>query len=130
MVGPTALRYGLAAVLLAHGVGHTVGFWGESRESWLLSGVFPGAVTWTVEVAWMLLTAALFVAAGLGLVGAVPRELWRPLAAVAAGLSLAGIVAFWGTWPGGTMVYALAFDVAVLVALYWFGWPSERALGW
>ena len=130
MVSSAVLRYGLAILVFAHGVGHVVGFWGESRGSWVLSRLLPEGVTWAVEVVWMLASAALFVGAVLALLGVgLPHDAWRTLIAVAAVVSLVGILVFWGTWPGGTMFFALVFDLLLLVAVVWYGWPAEAQIG-
>jgi hypothetical protein len=54
----------------------------------------------------------------------VPGELWKPLGAVSAIVSLVGIVLFFGTWPMFNTLAALAVNIAVLVAI-WIHWPPE-----
>lgn len=130
MVSPSILRYGLALLIFAHGVGHVVGFWGEIQDSWALSGVLSEELTWAIEIIWMLVSTALFLGAVLALLGVViPHDGWRTLTAMAVVVSLAGIIVFWGTWPGSTMFYALVFDLALLVVVVWYGWPAEEAIG-
>jgi hypothetical protein len=71
-----------------------------------------------------------FVAAALGFSGIlVPGEAWRPLAGVAAVVSMVGIVLFIGTWPAFNTVAALGMNVAVLVALLGMRWPPETMFG-
>ena len=126
----TTIRYGLAVIIFAHGIGHVVGFWGDSRFSWALTGVLGEGLTWALEVVWMLVSAALFLGAVMALLDiAVPHETWRTLVSVAALVSIGGIVLFWGTWPGGTMFFAFVFDLALLVVVVWYEWPTEKAIG-
>jgi hypothetical protein len=76
------------------------------------------------------MSAALFIGAGLALLNfAISHKTWQMLAVVVAVVSIAGIVFFWGTWPGETMFFAFVFDLALLVTVVWYGWPTEEAIG-
>ena len=59
----------------------------------------------------------------------VPGSVWRPLAVVAALVSITGIVLFFGTWPMNSTLAALGVNVAVLIAVLWLRWPPQAAFG-
>ena len=71
---------------------------------------------WVVSMVGFVLAALAFWEIGL------PLAWWRPLAVVAALVSTAGIVLFFGTWPVFNTLAALAVNVAVLVAVA-IDWP-------
>jgi hypothetical protein len=86
--------------------------WGQSTQSWLLSGnlghvlaVVIGGLLWLVAIAG-------FIAVALGL---LRQAKWLRRIAVGAALaSLAGIVLFWSNPAGSSPLYAALFDLAVL----------------
>lgn len=132
------LRYGIALVLLAHGIGHSIGIIQALRlatinpdwhgDSWLLTGV--GGTTLSSVVGIALWSAALggFVLAAGVVVGWLPAEWWRPLAVSASLCSLAGILLFPIAFPIGSTLGALVVDVIVLGAVLWADWaPSDLA---
>jgi hypothetical protein len=79
-----------------------------------------GAIVWAAAT-------VLFVAAGTGLLLAM--EGWRPIAVVAAVVSLVGILVFWDGILTASAVPALIVDVAVIVGLLVAHWPSVDAVG-
>lgn len=133
------LKLLIALVLLAHGIGHSMGLlqvfkvasvnpaWGG--DSWLLSGV--AGPTWTNAVGVTLWTIAMvgFAGAAAVVMGWLPGTWWVPLAVGSSLVSLAGIVLFPSAFPVVSTIGALVIDVAVLGAVLWYGWePSDLAV--
>jgi hypothetical protein len=132
------LRYLIALVLLAHGIGHSIGIMQALRittvnpqwngESWLLTGFAGSSVASAVGV--ILWTAAVvgFVLAAGVVVGWLPADWWRALAIGASLCSLAGILLFPAAFPVVSTIGALVVDVVVLGAVLWASWtPSDLA---
>ena len=118
------LRWGLAIVLVMHGLGHAMfamAAWtpidvGFTTSPWML----PGAVMrdslmgGIAAVVWLLALVGFLIAA----VGLVTNAAWWPGYAVgAAVLSLAVLLLWWNTITPGSRVWAAFVDVAVLFAL-------------
>ena len=74
-------------------------------------------------VALTLAAGAVFIIAGGGLWA--QAEWWRALAVTGAVLSLLFFVVFFQP----LILFGLALDVAVIVALVWLKWPSESMVG-
>jgi hypothetical protein len=133
----TLVRLLIAVVLIAHGVGHTLGLFpilswfqaeGWSDQSWLLTPLLgEGVVRWVGVIIWVFVSCA-FVVLGLALlVTATPLTWWRSLAIVAALLSLAGIILYPSAFPGQlNIVGAVVVDLSLLVALFWLHWPATQ----
>jgi hypothetical protein len=128
-------RIVVALVILAHGIGHVLflapclGFtqWGQSAQSWLLTGLLGDSVTRLLGGLLWLVAIAGFTAAGVGLLG--QHAWWRTLAVASAGVSLLALALFVsgiGTQP---VLSAAVMDVAILVALLWIDWPSVDLVG-
>jgi hypothetical protein len=124
----------VSIVLLAvHGVGHlfflvpTLGVaqWGFAGRSWLLTGHVPDTVVKVAGgVLWLLVIAG-FVAAAIGLWG--QQEWWRGVAVGSAAVSLLGLALFaQATQP---FLSAGLMDIAILVALVLFHWPTADMVG-
>lgn len=132
------IRFVVAVVLAAHGVGHSLGILQALRmatvnpawhgDSWLLSGLAGSAATTTVGVAsWTTAMAGFVILAGV-VMGWLPEEWWTPLAVGASVVSLAGIALFPTAFPTLSTIGALAVDVVVLVAVLWHHWtPADLA---
>jgi len=132
------LRYLIALVLLAHGIGHSIGIMQALRittvnpqwngESWLLTGIAGSTVANTVGVVlWSAAMVGFVLAAGV-VVGWLPADWWRPLAIGASLCSLAGILLFPVAFPTFSTIGAFVVDVVVLVAVLWSHWaPSDLA---
>lgn len=132
------LRIVLAIVLLAHGIGHSLGLlqvfriatvnpqWGG--DSWLLTGSLgTGAAQAVGVVVWAAAIAA-FTAAAAVVMGWLPASWWAPLATGAAAISLVGLVLFPSAFPLTSTVAAVVVDVAVLAAVAWLRWsPAQLA---
>ena len=126
----------IGVVLIAHGIGHVLGYFpvmgwasaeGWSGDSWLLTA--PIGTTGANAIALVLWTVPLvgFTLAGLGVLGiAVPATWIRPLAVLAAVVSIAGVILFWNAFPTMTnRIGALVIDVIVLWAVLVAHWPSS-----
>lgn len=121
-------------VLAVHGVGHSIGVvggwagsaWGGSSESWLLTPVLGRAAGIVEGVLWLLPTVGFVAAAGLMFGGS---ELWRPVAVASAVASLGAIALFPAQLPTGSLVGAVAVDIAVLVGLLLLDWPAADVVG-
>jgi hypothetical protein len=137
------LRLVVGGALLAHGLGHGgalgalawiarfgpghTGQWLAAR-SWLMPELAGSTATAIACAAWTLALVG-FVIAAAGFWGILPFGAWRGVAVAAAVVSIAGIVAFCGTWPLFNTVAALAFNVAVLVAILAMDWPPASVAG-
>ena len=127
------LRNLVAVVLIAHGLGHTMGFlaaWtnvpvGFTEQPWLLPGDFAidSAVGRAFGLLWLVAMVGT-VGAGMGLIGRQPG--WPQLAVAASVISLVAILPWWGTVTPGSRLWAALFDVAVIVALA-FPWGERVA---
>jgi len=130
------LKPAIALVLLAHGIGHSIGLLqlfkvavispGWDGQSWLLTPVAGDGVTHLVAA--VLWTAALvgFVLLAAVVLGWLPVVWFNPLAVASAALSLAGIVLFPTAFPPFSMLGAAAVDLVVLAAVAWYHWlPTD-----
>ncbi len=128
----------IGLVLLAHGIGHSMGLLGLFKvatvnpawngDSWLLPAtagqMLPqvvGVVLWTVSmVGFIALAGVVF--------GWLPEDWWTRLAVLSSTASLAGVLFFPVAFPTFSTIGAVAVDIAVLVATLWFHWtPSDLA---
>jgi len=130
-----ALRWLLGIVLIAHGVGHVL-FMPALHEvlrlqndgrSWLVTPVLGDGITSMLASIAAGITAVAFVAAGVGIIVQAPW--WRMIAIGASMVSIGVVIVMWSGVPTSSAVFALAFDVAVLVALVVMHWPSTETLG-
>jgi hypothetical protein len=128
----------VALVLLAHGIGHSIGplalfkvsvFNPEWHgDSWLLTGPLGSSVTQVVGVGlWLASIVAFTLLAGV-VMGWLPESWWAPLGIVGAVVSLAGVLLFPIAFPTFSTIGAIAVDLAVLAAVLWFHWaPADLA---
>jgi hypothetical protein len=129
------IRWGLGLVVFAHGVGHILFMpvlngamrLQASGHSWLLSGAVADPVVKTAATVSAGVALLAFVAAAVGIVTQTPA--WRPLAVAGGIVSLAVILAMWDGLPTSSAFFALAFDLALLVALLVAHWPSAETIG-
>jgi len=132
------LKIVIALVLVAHGIGHSLGPLGMFKlatvnpawrgDSWVLSGVGGVGITQVVGTVLWLLALVGFVVLGAVVMGWLPAAWWRPLAIGSSLVSLVGLFLFPSAFPVFSTMGALAVDVAVLAAVLWFGWaPGDLA---
>ena len=127
-------------VLIAHGIGHTLGViplflnvqesW--NTRSWLLSGRMDGGVVTAIAVVLWLACAFGFVLAGLGVLDLiVPTSWWRPLAVGFSALSLVTLGLFWQGFPVliPNKVGAIAVNIVLIVGIVFASWPTEEMVG-
>jgi hypothetical protein len=134
-MSPELIRWIVAIVVFAHGVGHVlfapllsgVMKLDASGHSWLLTGALGDAPTRAVASLVSVAVAAAFVIAAGGIV--IQTSWWRSLAIGAGVASIALIAAMWDGIPSSPAVSALAFDVAVIAALVVAHWPSTDLVG-
>jgi hypothetical protein len=132
------LRIAIGLVLLAHGIGHSLGLLQTFRiaqvnpewhgDSWLLTGIAGATLTQAAGV--LVWTAAIVGFAGLAAVvmGWLPESLWVPLGLASATVSLLGIALFPTAFPVGSTIGAGAVNVVLLAAIAWAHWsPADLA---
>jgi hypothetical protein len=126
----------IAAVLLAHGIGHSIGIlrtlglatvnpqW--DGRSWLLSGpVAPSAANILGMALWAVAMVG-FISAAAIVMGWLPVGWWQPVAVISSIASLAGLVIFPLAFPTFSTIAALVVDAIVLAAVLWFRWtPAD-----
>jgi hypothetical protein len=133
------VRIVIALVLVAHGIGHSLGLLQLFRiatvnpewkgDSWLLTGLTGTTVSQIVGAGLWVASIVGFVAVGLVVMGWLPVAWWQPIAVGSAVLSLAGLALFPTAFPLTSAIGALVVDLAVLVAVLWFHWlPADVAL--
>jgi hypothetical protein len=118
------LRWGLAGVLVLHGIGHAMfafTAWtdtpmGFTDSPWLL----PGGMTATslagqISAALWLIALIFFLLAAVGIVRSAGW--WPRLALAAAVMSLVVLVLWWNTITPDSRLWALLVDLAILIAL-------------
>jgi hypothetical protein len=130
------LKIAILVVLLAHAVGHVLFLapslrlaeWaGQTGHSWLLTAPLGDGIARGVAAAVWTTTIVLFVVGVAGL--ATGQEWWRLATAAGAIVSIVGIALFWDGIATSSAIFALAFDVIVLVALLVAHWPSVETVG-
>ena len=117
----------VALVLLAHGIGHSMGLLQIFRiatvnpqwqgDSWILTSVAGGPATQAIgAVVWIAAIAGFTLLAGV-VMGWLPAAWWQPLAIGSAVVSLVGIALFPIAFPVLSTVGALVVDVVLLAAV-------------
>lgn len=132
------LKLVVALVLVAHGVGHSMGILGAFKvaavnpawqgDSWILSGMAGQTATQAIGAALWALAIVGFVLLGAVVLGWLPAAWWQPLAIGSSVVSLLGVLLFPIAFPTFSTIGATAVDVAVLAAVLWYGWaPGDLA---
>jgi hypothetical protein len=94
-------------------------------RSWLFTRTLGDQVTMMLATIVHSITTLLFIVAGVGLVA--QQDWWATWAVAGAILSIAGIVGFWDGKPDHPIekgLLGIIIDVAILVAVLYFEWPS------
>ncbi len=140
-MSPVTLRYLIAGVLLAHGVGHVMGLMpalrlgkaeGWSSHSWLLTPLLGDGAARAVSFVLFFVAMIGFLLAGLGVLGwGVSIDWWRTAALLSAIVSLVALALFWHALVAffPNKLGAIAVNLAVLVGLLWFQFPTQAAIG-
>jgi hypothetical protein len=134
-MSPELVRWIVALVVFAHGVGHVLFApilagamkLDASGHSWLLTGVLGDAPTRALATAIAAAVTASFVIVAGGIV--VQASWWRGLAIAASLGSILLVALMWDGIPSGPATWAVAFDVVVLGALLVVHWPSPEVIG-
>ena len=123
-------RIVIAVVLLAHGIGHSLGLFPAfglaktkqcTDHSWLLTNFIGESAARRFGVVLWLAAMFGFIGAALGFYGI--QEWWRSLAIASAIVSLAGLALYWNAFPSLiNKIGAIAIDVIILARL-WAHWP-------
>jgi hypothetical protein len=132
------IRIVIALVLLAHGIGHSMGLLqmlkvsvvnpGWQGDSWLLTGSAGTTITQVVGIGLWSAAIVGFAALAGTVVGWLPAAWFTPLAIAAPLASLAGLFLFPLAFPAFSTLGALVVDVAVLLAAVWYHWlPTDLA---
>jgi hypothetical protein len=105
-----------------------LGAWADQTgESWILSGTLGDTATRAIAAVVWSAVIVLFVAGVGGFLAGT--EWWRTVTIAAAGLSIVGIVVFWGGIAASSAVFALIADAVILGALLVAHWPSAELAG-
>lgn len=130
------LKIVIALVLLAHGIGHSMGLLQVSRvatvnpgwngDSWILTGVAGttatqavGMILWTVSMIGFAVLAAV-------VMGWLPEAWFAPVGIVSSVASLLGLLLFPIAFPVFSTVGALVVDLVVLATAVLVHWqPSD-----
>ena len=130
------LKVIIALVLLAHGIGHSLGVLQVFKvatinpqwhgDSWLLGGgagttpaQFVGVALWTLAIVGFAALAGV-------VMGWLPEDWFAALAIGSSVVSLAGLLLFPAAFPMTSSIGALLVDVVVLAAVLWYHWvPSD-----
>lgn len=121
------MRSLFAAFLIAHGLIHAA-IWAAPKSKEQKAPFDPGH-SWllgdrrVLALAIALVTAALFVSAGVGLW--VDVDWWRPVAVAGACTSLVLIALFFNAW----LIVAVLLDAGLIAVIVWLNWPAQTALG-
>ena len=116
----------ICVALLAHGIGHVLflvptlrlATWADQTgHSWLAEPLLGDGLSRLVCSAAWISALVLFVAAAIGLYLGTPW--WLAAAALGSVISLVALISSWGGIYASSAVFAVAFDVVVLVALVW-----------
>lgn len=117
-------RWLIIIILLAHGIGHVLGFlasWtsipaGFSNQPWVLSTgtTIESTAGRAFGLLWLAAMFA-FLGAAIALLG--HQDWWRVLAIAGALISLVAILPWWNTVPTGVKTGAVLANIAILVVL-------------
>ena len=130
------LKIAIGLVLLAHGIGHSMGILQVLKvatvnpvwhgDSWLLTGPAGTSVSTAVGVVVWAASIVGFAALAAVVVGWLPATWWQPLAIGSSVISLIGLLLFPTAFPTFSTIGALVVDAAVLAAVFAFHWgPAD-----
>jgi hypothetical protein len=126
------MKFVIAAVLFAHGIGHVMGplqvfkvavvnpAW--AGDSWLLTGAAGQTLGQAIGIVLWMTALVGFVAAAAVVMGWLPVTWWVPLAVVSSVASLAAIGLFPTAFPTFSTIGAVVVDIATLLAVLGLRW--------
>jgi hypothetical protein len=126
------MKFVIAAVLFAHGIGHVMGplqvfkvavvnpAW--AGDSWLLTGAAGQTLGQAIGIVLWMTALVAFVAAAAVVMGWLPVTWWVPLAVVSSVASLAAIGLFPTAFPTFSTIGAVVVDLATLLAVLGLRW--------
>lgn len=134
-MSPDVLRWIIGLTVLAHGIGHVLFMpllseamrLQSSGHSWLLSAIAGDGPTRVIASTVGAAVVAAFVITAGGIL--LQTGWWRMVAVGAAVASAVLIVVMWDGLVTAPATAALAFDVALLVALVVLHWPTADVIG-
>lgn len=132
------LKLIIAAVLVAHGIGHSMGLLQVFKiatvnpqwqgDSWLIGGAAGTGAAQFLGVALWTLAIVGFTVLGAVVMGWLPEAWFAPVAIGSSIVSLAGLLLFPVAFPPLSTLGALAVNLVVLAAVLWYHWvPSDLA---
>jgi hypothetical protein len=126
----------IAVVLLAHGIGHSLGLLQVFKVatvnpawdggSWLLDGFVGATASQIVGSALWIVALVGFSVVAASVLGWLPGAWFGPVAIVSTVASLAGLALFPSAFPVTSTVGALAIDVIVLAATLFYRWQPSN----
>ena len=130
------LRLAIAVVLVAHGIGHSMGILSVFKvatvnpswngDSWILSGIAGQSIPQAIGVVCWTLAIVGFTLVGAVVLGWLPQAWWAPLAVGSSMVSILGLLLFPIAFPVFSTLGALAVNLAVLAAVIWYSWvPAD-----
>jgi hypothetical protein len=126
------MKFVIAAVLFAHGIGHVMGplqvfkvavvnpAW--AGDSWLLTGAGGQTLGQAIGIVLWMTALVGFVAAAAVVMGWLPVTWWVPLAVVSSVASLAAIGLFPTAFPTFSTIGAVVVDLVTLLAVLGLRW--------
>jgi hypothetical protein len=129
------LRLVIALVLMAHGIGHSMGLLQMFKvatvnsewhgDSWLLTGPIGSSGTQLVGTVLWVGAIVGFVGVAAVILGWLPASWFVPLALASSAASLAGVALFPIAFPLFSTIGAVLVDVALLAAV-WLQWTPNQ----
>jgi hypothetical protein len=132
------LKIIIALVLLAHGIGHSMGLlqvfkvavvnpqW--NGDSWILTGLVGASPAQLIGVVVWAASIIGFAALAAVVMGWLPETWWAPTAIGSALVSTTGLLLFPLAFPTFSTIGAFAVNAVVIAAVLWLDWaPSDVA---
>lgn len=120
------LRWLLIAFLIAHGLVH-VAIWAPTFDP--AKAAFDPSHSWLIGDQRRLARTLAFAAATIlvlaGIALWVGGEWWRPTAVIALSVSTVTLLVYFNAW----FSFILAVNIALIIGIAWFDWPSPSTIG-
>ena len=103
------------------------GGWRPAR-SWLFPSL-GSSTAMTIAVGFWTSAMLGFALASMSFWGVlIPVDIAGPAAVMAAAISVAGMLVFFGTWPLFNWLSSLTMNIAIFAAQFVLGWPTQNPL--